>query len=108
MIIYHSIGDNRTTYENLPDEEKDKIRSILYIMDRFSISLDGYHELTQLEKSLPRTHEIESCAKALNREWDIKRTPGEAHGAELPFPLLLRKEITDYVSYTSMIYARSF
>ena len=67
-------------------------------MDRFSISLEGYHELSQVEKSLPRTHLIEKHAKVLDSEWDVQRTPGEAEGAELPFKLLLQQQIRKEVS----------
>ena len=37
-------------------------------MDRFSISLEGYHELAQVQQSLPRTHHIESFAKVLDSQ----------------------------------------
>ena len=67
-------------------------------MDRFSISLEGYHELAQTEPTLPRTYLVESCAKALNSQWNVTRTPGVAQGAELPFKLLLEKEIRQHVS----------
>jgi len=42
-------------YDSLDKEEKEKIRALLFILDRFSISLEGYQKLTQIEKSLPRT-----------------------------------------------------
>lgn len=32
---------NKESYANLDDEEKEKIKTILFIMDRFSISLEG-------------------------------------------------------------------
>ena len=50
-------------YEKLDDEEKEKLCTIVYLMDHFSISLDGYHELAQVEKSLPRVHLVKSCSK---------------------------------------------
>ena len=67
-------------------------------MDRFSISLEGYHELTQVEKLLPRKHLIERYAKVLDSEWNVQRIPGEAEGAELPFKLLLQQQIRKQVS----------
>ena len=70
-------------------------------MDRFSISLEGYHELTQVDKSLPRTHLVETCTKLMDSQWDIKRTPGTAQGAELPLKLLLEKEIRQHVGGSS-------
>lgn len=68
-------------------------------MDRFSVSVEAYHELSQTESSLPQTHLIENCAKDLDDKWEVKRsrTPGQAPGAELPFKLLLEKEIREYV-----------
>ena len=30
-------------YKRLEEEEKQKVQTLLYIMDRFSISLQGYH-----------------------------------------------------------------
>ena len=92
-------GETQEAYETLPEEEKQKVRTILYIMDRFSISGKAYHELSQLEQSLPRTHLIESCAKVLDANWTVTRTPGASDGAELPFEVLLRNEISNYVSY---------
>lgn len=62
-------------------------------MDKFSISLEGYHELCQVDTSLPRAHLVQNFAKEMDNQWDLKRTPGAAHGAELPFPLLLGNEI---------------
>lgn len=86
-----------TSYENLDEEEKEKVKMILYIMDRFSISLDGYHELTQTQPELPRTHIIESCAKTLDSKWKVTRTPGVAQGTELPLKLLLEEEIRKHL-----------
>ena len=96
-------GDGTTDpYKRLEEEEKQKVRTLLYIMDRFSISLQGYHELSQVENSLPRTHLIETCAKQMDSQWEIKRTPGVAPGAELPLKLLLEKEIQQHVSGKGM------
>ena len=67
-------------------------------MDRFSVSLEVYHELAQVEKGLPRVHHIEQHQKDMGRKWDIRRTPGNADGAELQFKRLLEYEIHQYVS----------
>ena len=39
----------KDAFGRLPVGGKEKIRAILYIMDRFSISQEAYHELTQQE-----------------------------------------------------------
>ena len=100
--MFTTIEKANSSYERLDEEEKEKARTILYIMDRFSISLEGYQELSQVEKSLPRTHLIESCTKAMDEKWDNKRRPGTAHGAELPLKVLLEKEIREHVSNPSI------
>ena len=98
FLVFTTIEKANSSYERLYEEEKEKVRTILYIMDRFSISFEGYHELSQVDKSLPRTHLLENCTKAMDEKWDIKRTPGTAQGAELPFKVLLEKEIREHVS----------
>ena len=62
------------------------------------MSLEGYRELSQVEQSLSRAHVVQNYAKLLDNQWTVKRTPGEAQGAELPFKLLLQSEIRNYVS----------
>ena len=110
LLFYHELysipltfflsspGQHSQPYASLDEEETEKIKAILFIMDRFSISLEAYHELTQVQKSLPRTHHIESFAKVLDSQWGVKRTPGEAEGAELPLKFLLQHEIRQCVS----------
>ena len=71
------------SYATLDEEEKEKIKTILFIMDQVSISLEGYHELTQTEPTLPRTYLVESCTKELNSQWKVTRTPGTAQGSKL-------------------------
>jgi hypothetical protein len=68
-------------------------------MDRFSISLQGYHEISQVDhRRLPCTHLIKGCAKSLDSQWDVTRTPGECPRAEFPIKLLLESEIRELVS----------
>ena len=67
-------------------------------MDRFSVSLEAYHELSQVNKDLPRTHLIEGCTKKEDSKWEVKRTPGSSHGAEIAFKTLLEREYNEYVS----------
>ena len=46
------------------------MKATLFILDRFSISVDGYQELTQLHSSLPRTHQTQHVAKGLGSKWN--------------------------------------
>jgi hypothetical protein len=45
-------GFKESEYDGLPEEKKSKLRDLLYILDRFSISFEGYHELTQVRHDM--------------------------------------------------------
>ncbi|XP_078347604.1 uncharacterized protein LOC144632757 [Oculina patagonica] len=89
------------SYDRLPEEDKQKIKSILYIMDKFSVSQEAYHELTQHDRSLPRSYLVKGCQQSLDDVWKVTRTPGECPGAELPFKELLEIELRKQLSKSS-------
>ena len=62
-------------------------------MDKFSVSQEAYHELTQQESNLQRSYLVEACQQSLDDEWNITKTPGVCPGTELPFKDLLEKRI---------------
>ena len=93
-------------FGKLPEAEKEKIRAILFIMDKFSISLEAYHELTQKDHSLPRTYLVEGCQASLDSKWKTTRAPGDNPGAELPFKDLLKQEVEKHVSFNNSIRIR--
>lgn len=65
-------------------------------MNKFSASWKAYHELTQIDNSLPRTYLVEGT---LDDRWKITaKTPGNNPGAELPLRDLLEQEIEKHVS----------
>ena len=88
----------RRAYEKLTTADKEKIQGILFIMDKFSISREAYHELTQKDDTLPRSYLVEGCQTAFDSHWQITKTPGNQPGAEFPFKDLLKKEIEEHVS----------
>ncbi|KAL9977061.1 hypothetical protein ACROYT_G014425 [Oculina patagonica] len=55
-----------TPGESCKEEEKDKVKSILYIMDKFSVSVQAYHKLSQQEPTLPRSYLVEACQQSLD------------------------------------------
>ena len=71
-----------------------KLQLSYLVQNEFSISLEGYHELCQVDRLLPRAHVVQNFANMLDRHWDVKRTPGQAQGAELLFRLLLENEMS--------------
>ena len=93
---------NETKYSKLSDEEKEKVKKIVYILDRFGVSNEAYHEFTQLEDndSMTRSYLVEECQAEMNKHIraKISRTPGPHQGAEMSFPELLKKELSKNVS----------
>ena len=72
----------------------------MYILVRFGVSIQAYHEITQLERNdkLARPYVIEECQADLNESVTISRTPGQCPGAEMDFPGLLEEQVMKHVS----------
>lgn len=102
-LFHFPTEKKRRAYEKLTTADKEKIQGILFIMDKFSISWEAYHELTQKDDTLPRSYLVEGCQATFDSHWQITKTPGNQPGAELPFKDLLKKELEEHVSYFHII-----
>ena len=68
-------------------------------MNKFSVSRKAYHELTQIDDSLPRSYLVEGCQATLDERWKITaKTPGNNPGPELQHKDLFEQEIEKHVS----------
>ena len=54
-------------YNNLPEEEKEKIEQILFLLDKFCVGDAFYHELTMTFEGLPRSYLVKQCRDNLNK-----------------------------------------
>ena len=88
------------TTQDFPEEEKEKVKKLVYILDRFGVSIQAYHEITQLEGNdvMARSYVIEECQADLNESVTPSRTPGQCPGAEMHFPALLEEQVMKHVS----------
>ena len=57
------LGHSHKPYRSLPEDEKEKVKSILLIMDK-----EGYCELSQVEQSVPQAHVVQNYAKLLDSQ----------------------------------------
>ena len=96
-----SYEENETkSFKDLSEEEKDKLKSVLFVLDKFCIGDAAYHELTMCSggEDLPRSFLIKQCKDDLNKLCHITRTPGVAPGAQLDFAAelesVLKKQVT--------------
>lgn len=89
----------RKSYKDLSDADQQKIKNILFVLDKFCIGDEAYHELSMLagNENLPRSYLIKQCKNDLNRLCHISRTPGAPQGAQLDFLSELESVIQDKV-----------
>ncbi|CAB3985452.1 Hypothetical predicted protein [Paramuricea clavata] len=79
-------NEKKSAYQFLFEEDKDKVRNVVYIMDKFCVSDAAYHEFSMTNNDgLPRSYLIKQCRQDLNKVYSISRTPGEWPGAQLSF-----------------------
>jgi hypothetical protein len=61
---YKQVGENTSkSYRELTQDEKDVVKQVTFITDRFCIGEEAYHELTMGESGadLPRSYLIKQC-----------------------------------------------
>ena len=98
LYFFSYRSKEKRQYKNLP-EEKQKVKTILFLLDQFCIGNAAYHELTMLCDGLPRSYLIKQCKDEMNKMSHIVRTPGAAHGAQLDFMSELESVVQGMVSY---------
>jgi len=75
------------------DQQLDNADLLLYIKYKFYASHRAWHEMSQISKELPTKYSLKQQIKALNNQWNIKPTPGEAHGVQVSFKDSLLEQV---------------
>ena len=96
-----SYSEKMSTYKELSEADQQKVKSVLFILDKFCIGDAAYHELTMVSENdaLPRSYLIKQCKEDLNKICHIIRTPGSAPGAQVDFKTELGTVVQSMVSY---------
>ena len=91
----------RKCYKDLAEADQQKVRNVLFILDKFCIGDQAYHELSMLpgNEELPCSNLIKQCKDDMNKLCDITRTPGPAEGAQLDFLKELESVIQNQVCF---------
>ncbi len=71
-----------------------QVRQVLYLLDRFAISDEFYHELSMLTPSLPRSHRIKRARDRINATVELLRLPQPYSGCYRSFKECLKETIT--------------
>ena len=79
-ITHGCFSQSSPSTENGDDD--DKVKFALFVKDRFCLSDEAYHEVSQLTRDLPRMYELKSAAKELNSKTVITPSPGNVLGVQ--------------------------
>lgn len=82
--------------DNISDTDMTRIEKILYLLDKFCVSDEFYHELTMIENGLPRSYLIKQRRNNLNELFHVTPTPGNFGGAQVSFHSLLLQQISAF------------
>ena len=82
-----------SSYQQLPNDEKQKIKDLLFILEKFNVSESAYRELTMFSDDLPRKYLIAQCRDDINNIFHFERTSGNIPGAFMS----LESEIARYI-----------
>ena len=90
-------NQKETQYSRLSEDDKARVESILYLIDKFGVGDEFIHELSMTVEGLPKSYLFKQCRNALNESCYIKSTPGKAPGAQHSFTKLLADQIQNMV-----------
>ena len=96
MAASTTINESDEGSSRLTDHER--ILQILYIVDRFSVSDEAYHELSSLANDLPPLYKVKRARLSLNKSLTLMRFGGPYPGAFRPLLESLTREISNVVN----------
>ena len=76
------------------DADMSREERILYLLDKFCVSDEFYHELSMIENGVPRSYLIKQCKNNLNKLCHVTSTPRPFEGAQISFKSLLSQQIS--------------
>jgi hypothetical protein len=82
----------------------EKILQVLYIVDRFCVSDEAYHELSSISKDLPPLYRVKRARLSLNSTLELQRFSGPLPGAYRPLHDALTREIQNVVSIKAALF----
>ena len=71
--------------ERVSQEDEENLEQLLFLLDKFCVSDDMYHELTILYNDLPWSYLIKQKRSDLNKLSHIEKVPGNYPGAQISF-----------------------
>ena len=92
-----STSGNKYGFNALSQSDKEKVEEILFILDKFCVNDEFYHEVSMLDNSLPKSYLIKQRRDQLNKLCHISRTPGEVDGCQIDFQDSLKHHLESFI-----------
>ena len=89
-------GECSNPVTNINDSDMEKVEQILYLLDKFCVSDEFYHEFSRIENGLPRSYLIKQRRSDLDKLCHVTHTPGTNEGARVSFESLLLQQISAF------------
>ena len=88
-----------STFSSLPLEEKNMVEQILFLLDKFCVGDNFYHELSMIVNGLPRSYLVKQCRHDLNDMCHLEGLKGKFPGTKVSsVKNLFVAHILDYLS----------
>ncbi|CAC5381792.1 unnamed protein product [Mytilus coruscus] len=87
VIFHDSLGSSVNLELGTNNKDMEKMKEVLFIMDRFKISDQAYHEVATISDTLSKLHSIINIRDNMNNNLEIYRTPGNTPGHMLVYKL---------------------
>lgn len=75
-----SLDEKDSSSGMISPEDREKCQQILYLLDRFNVSDEVYHELSMVSKDLSKSYRIKNLRNELNCGIQLTKTPGNSIG----------------------------
>ena len=85
-------------YENISEDDKCKVESLLFLMDKFAVGDAFLHEISMVIDGMPKSYLVKQCRDKLNSTCNIRPTPGSDPGAQISFKESLSSKLKILVS----------
>ena len=88
-------SSSKSSFQDLPEEERQQIKDLLFILEKFNVSESAYWELTGFCDGLPRKYLVSQCREDINSIYHFERISGNIPGAYIS----LESELIRYIMY---------
>ena len=94
-LNYSASNSTPHGHANLDEEEKNKVEQVLFLLDKFCVGDETYHELSMITEGLPKSYLVKQSRTAMNKLYHIERTPGKYSGSCLNFTSTLKDHVRE-------------